>query len=398
MKKNLLKSLSLLGLAVASVAHADVNTDFGITAPQLNAQTYFLMDYNSGAVLASLNPDQHQYPASLTKMMTSYVLGQEVKQGKARNEDLVTIGESSWSQNPKFKGSSLMFLDLGQQVSLGDLHKGIVIVSGNDATVAVAEHISGSEAAYVQKMNDYVQKFGLKNTHFTSVHGLDDPEQYSSSRDMAIIAEHIIRDLPDEYSMYSEKEFTNKPTKSKPITQPNRNGLLWDKAIHVDGLKTGHTNQAGYNLVASATNNNTRLISVVMGVPTYKGREVETKKLLQWGFANFETVKSLPAGQAVSEQSVYYGDANKVQLGSVADSFVTVPKGKAQDLKARYELERKNLEAPLVKGQVVGKVVYQLDGKDVASNNLQVLQDVSEAGIFGKAWDWLALTVKSLFD
>lgn len=392
MKKTLLKSVSLCAMALSSFAYADVNTDFGISAPQLNAQTYILMDYNSGAVLASLNPDQRQYPASLTKMMTAYVVGDAIKQGKVRNSDMVTVTENSWAQ--KFPGSSLMFLDLNTQVSVGDLMKGLIIVSGNDAAVALAEHTSGSQQAFIDQMNKYAQQFGLKNTYFTTVHGLDDPNQFSSARDMAIIGTHVIRDQPEEYKIYAEKEF--KYNIKKP--QPNRNGLLWDKTMNVDGMKTGHTDKAGYNLVASATNSNTRLISVVMGVPTYKGREVESKKLLQWGFANFETVKSLPAGQAIKEESVYYGDANKVQLGSVQDSFITIPKGKAADLKARYELDSKSLEAPLAKGQVVGKVIYQLDGKDVASSPLQALQDVQEAGIFGKAWDWLVLTVKSLFN
>ncbi|WGE41913.1 D-alanyl-D-alanine carboxypeptidase [Actinobacillus equuli subsp. haemolyticus] len=392
MKKTLFKSVGLCALAFSQFAVADANVDFGISAPQLNAQSYILMDYNSGNVLASLNPDQRQYPASLTKMMTSYVVGDALKQGKVKNSDMVTVTENSWAQ--KFPGSSLMFLDLNTQVSVEDLMRGLIIVSGNDAAVALAEHTSGSQQAFIDQMNKFAQQFGLKNTHFTTVHGLDEPNQYSSARDMAIIGAHIIRDQPEEYKIYAEKEF--KYNIKKP--QPNRNGLLWDKTMNVDGMKTGHTSQAGYNLVASATNSNTRLISVVMGVGTYKGREVESKKLLQWGFANFETIKSLPAGQAVSEQSVYYGEADKVQLGSVQDSFVTVPKGKASELKARYELERKNLEAPLAKGQVIGKVIYQLDGKDVASSDLQVLQDVPEAGIFGKAWDWVVLTVKSLFD
>lgn len=392
MKKTLLKSVSLCAMALSSFAYADVNTDFGISAPQLNAQTYILMDYNSGAVLASLNPDQRQYPASLTKMMTAYVVGDAIKQGKVRNSDMITVTENSWAQ--KFPGSSLMFLDLNTQVSVGDLMKGLIIVSGNDAAVALAEHTSGSQQAFIDQMNKYAQQFGLKNTYFTTVHGLDDPNQFSSARDMAIIGTHVIRDQPEEYKIYAEKEFQYNIKKP----QPNRNGLLWDKTMNVDGMKTGHTDKAGYNLVASATNSNTRLISVVMGVPTYKGREVESKKLLQWGFANFETVKSLPAGQAIKEESVYYGDANKVQLGSVQDSFITIPKGKSADLKARYELDTKSLEAPLAKGQVVGKVIYQLDGKDVASSPLQALQEVQEAGLFGKAWDWLVLTVKSLFN
>ena len=387
-----MKSLSLCALVFSPFTLADTNTDYGIAAPQLNAQTYILMDYNSGAVLASLNPDQRQYPASLTKMMTSYVVGDALKTGKIKNSDMVTVTENSWAQ--KFPGSSLMFLDLNTQVSVSDLMKGLIIVSGNDAAVALAEHTSGSQQAFIEQMNKFAQQFGLKNTYFTTVHGLDDPNQYSSARDMAIIGVHVIRDQPEEYKIYAEKEF--KYNIKKP--QPNRNGLLWDKTINVDGMKTGHTNNAGYNLVASATNSNTRLISVVMGVPTFKGREVESKKLLQWGFANFETVKSLAAGQPVKEEAVYYGDANKVKLGSINDSFVTVPKGKAGELKARYELTSGNLEAPLTKGQTVGKVIYQLDGKDIASNDLQVLDNVEEAGIFGKAWDWIALTIKGLFD
>ena len=380
------------GLMAASTFAAAEDIQYGIAVPEVNAQTYVLMDYNSGAVLASLNPDQRQYPASLTKMMTSYVVGTALKQGKIHNEDMVTISETAWGRN--FPDSSKMFLNLNQQVSVGDLNKGIIIVSGNDACVAVAEHISGTVANFVDTMNKYVQQFGLKNTNFTTPHGLDDPNQYSTARDMAIIGAHIIRDLPEEYKIYSEKDFTfNK------IKQPNRNGLLWDKTINVDGMKTGHTSQAGYNLVASATSpNNMRLISVVMGVPTYKGREVESKKLLQWGFANFETLKTQKAGEEISKQSVYYGDKGDVKLGVLEDGFITVPKGKQADLKARYELDNKYLQAPLAKGQVVGKIVYQLDGKDVATVNLQALEDVQEGGFLGKGWDWLVLTVKGLFD
>ena len=364
---------------------------YGIASPELSAQSYILMDYNSGAVLAAFNPDQRQYPASLTKMMTSYVVGDAIKQGKISLTDTVTIGESAWGKN--FPGSSKMFLNLNQQVSVADLNRGIVIVSGNDACVAMAEHVAGSEHNFIELMNKYVAQFGLKNTNFTTVHGLDDENQYSSARDMAVIGRHIIHDLPEEYKIYAEKEFTfNK------IKQPNRNGLLWDKSLKVDGMKTGHTDKAGYNLVASAINNgNMRLISVVMGVPTYKGREIESKKLLQWGFANFETFKSLNANQSIAEETVYYGDTSKVQLGTLNDAYVTLPKGRQNDVKTRYELDHKMLEAPLAKGQIVGKIIYQLDGQDIASANLQAMSDVQEGGFFSKIWDWLVLTVKSLF-
>lgn len=391
-KKNLIQRLTLGSLALSMATVQAQDFDYGITAPQLNAQTFILMDYNSGSVLAALNPDQRQYPASLTKMMTSYVVGEAIKQGKIKDSDMVTVTENSYAKN--FPGSSLMFLDINTKVSVEDLKRGLIIVSGNDASVALAEHVSGTQQNFIELMNKYAQQFGLKNTHFTTVHGLDDPNQYSSARDMAIIGSHIVRDQPDEFKIYAEKEFQYNIKKP----QQNRNGLLWDKTMNVDGLKTGHTDKAGYNLVATAYNSNTRLISVVMGVPTFKGREVESKKLLQWGFANFETLKPLSSGQSVVEKAVYYGELNNVQIGVLKDSFITVPKGKAAELKARYVLDQKHLEAPLAKGQVIGKVIYQLNDKDIASVDLQVMQEVPEAGMFGKAWDWLVLTVKGLFD
>lgn len=391
LKKAMKKTQIALIAGLISFPALSQDMQYGIASPELSAQSYILMDYNSGAVLAAFNPDQRQYPASLTKMMTSYVVGDAIKQGKISLTDTVTIGESAWGKN--FPGSSKMFLNLNQQVSVADLNRGIVIVSGNDACVAMAEHVAGSEHNFIELMNKYVAQFGLKNTNFTTVHGLDDENQYSSARDMAVIGRHIIHDLPEEYKIYAEKEFTfNK------IKQPNRNGLLWDKSLKVDGMKTGHTDKAGYNLVASAINNgNMRLISVVMGVPTYKGREIESKKLLQWGFANFETFKSLNANQSIAEETVYYGDTSKVQLGTLNDAYVTLPKGRQNDVKTRYELDHKMLEAPLAKGQIVGKIIYQLDGQDIASANLQAMSDVQEGGFFSKIWDWLVLTVKSLF-
>ncbi|QLB12465.1 penicillin-binding protein 6 [Bisgaardia hudsonensis] len=395
MLKNIVKVTKLTFVASLFMSSTNVfaeDINYGIASPNLNAQTYILMDYHSGAVLASLNPDQRQYPASLTKMMTSYVVGDAIKQGRIHYDDTIIVGESSWGKN--FPGSSKMFLNLNQQVSVKDLNRGIIIASGNDACVAMAEHISGTEQSFIDTMNKYVSQFGLKNTHFTTVHGLDDDNQYSSARDMAIIGHHIISDLPEEYKIYAEKDFTfNK------IKQPNRNGLLWDKSMNVDGMKTGHTDKAGYNLVASAIGNgNMRLISVVMGVPTQKGREIESKKLLQWGFSHFETFKVLDSTTTVSEESVYYGDKSQIKLGVLNEVFVTLPKGRKQEVKSRYELDKKYLEAPLSKGQVVGKIIYELDGRNIASINLQVTEDVKEAGMLGKSWDWIVLTVKGLFN
>ncbi|WP_420801268.1 serine hydrolase [Phocoenobacter skyensis] len=389
--KNHLYKLGVCVMAMSSLTYANNEVDFTSTLPSLKAKTYILMDYNSGQVLASLNPDQRHYPASLTKMMTSYVVGSAIKQGHISYDDIVTVSNDAWGY--KFPGSSKMFLNLNQKVSVEQLNRGIIIASGNDACVAMAEHVSGSQEGFINIMNQYVKKFGLKNTHFATVHGLDNPKQYSSARDIAIIGSHIIRDLPEEYKIYSEKEFTfNK------IKQRNRNGLLWDKSMNVDGMKTGHTDEAGYNLVASATNDNMRLISVVMGVSTYKGRERESKKLLRWGFSNFETFKLLKAGEALVDQSVYYGTQNNIKLGSFKDHYITVPKGKKSELKAHYKLESKALKAPLVKGQVVGKIMYQLEGKNISSVDLQVMSDVAETNIFGQAWDWVVLTVKGFFE
>lgn len=388
-KKTVLLTVVSLCCMSSALAQNEI-TKFDIPVSQINAKSYVLMDYHTGTILAAKNADERYAPASLTKMMTSYVVGDAVKQGKIRHDDVVTVSENAWGKN--FPGSSKMFLNVNQQVSVADLNYGVVIASGNDACVALAEHLSGNEQAFVNVMNQYVQQFGLKNTHFMNVHGLDIDGQYSSSYDMAVIGAHLIRDLPDEYSIYSHKDFT-----FNNIKQNNRNGLLWDKTLQVDGIKTGHTDQAGYNLVASAVNGNTRLISVVMGVDTYKGREVESKKLLQWGFNNFETLAPFKANTAVSEQSVYYGKESKVKLGTVDDSYITIPRGKMTELKARYQLNDTVLKAPLVKGQSVGKIIYQLDGKDVATVDLQVLEPVEEAGIFGRIIDWIILTIKSFF-
>lgn len=367
-----------------------VDNPYNISPPAINAQTYILIDYNTGTVLASKEADQRQYPASLTKMMTSYVIGNAIKKGQINNNDMVTIDNESWGKN--FPGSSKMFLNLNEQVSVRDLNQGIIIVSGNDACVAMANYLAGSQQNFINLMNQYVKQFGLKNTHFETVHGLDHDGQYSSARDMAIIASHIIHDLPNEYKIYAEKKFTH-----NKITQYNRNGLLWDKSINVDGLKTGHTDKAGYNLVASAYNPNMRLISVVMGTDSKKAREVESKKLLQWGFANFEEVKPLSANQVVSEQPVYYGTMDKVKLGSLKNVYLVIPKGRSMDVKAEYKLEQKHLEAPLSKGQTIGKIIYQLDGKNIYQTNLQVMENVPQGGIFSRIWDWIVLTIKDIF-
>lgn len=387
-----IKSITLgivIAINAASVAHADdVNINTMIpSAPQIDAEAYILIDYNSGKVLAESNADARRDPASLTKMMTSYVIGQALKAGKIGQDDLVTIGQDAWATgNPVFKGSSLMFLKPGDQVPVSKLTRGINLQSGNDACVAMADHVAGSQDAFVNLMNTYVKQLGLKNTHFLTVHGLDAEGQFSSARDMAFLGQALIRDVPDEYAIYKEKEFT-----FNNIRQLNRNGLLWDTSLNVDGIKTGHTEAAGYNLVASATEGQMRLISTVLGGRTFKGRETESKKLLTWGFRFFETVAPLKAGKEFASEPVWFGDADRVELGVEKDVYLTVPRGRMKDLKASYVLTSPEIHAPLAKNQVVGSINFQLDGKTIDQRPLVVLNEMKEGGFFGRMVDYIKL-------
>lgn len=375
--------------AAFSAAHADdLNIKTMIPGvPQIDAESYILIDYNSGKVLAEQNADARRDPASLTKMMTSYVIGQAMKAGKFKETDLVTIGNDAWATgNPVFKGSSLMFLKPGMQVPVSQLIRGINLQSGNDAWVAMADFAAGSQDAFVGLMNSYVSALGLKNSHFQTVHGLDAEGQYSSARDMALIGQALIRDVPNEYSIYKEKEFT-----FNGIRQTNRNGLLWDNSLNVDGIKTGHTDKAGYNLVASATEGQMRLISAVMGGRTFKGRETESKKLLTWGFRFFETVNPLKAGKEFASEPVWFGDNDRASLGVDKDLYLTIPRGRMKDLKASYVLNTTELHAPLQKNQVVGTINFQLDGKTIDQRPLVVLEEIPEGNFFGKIIDYIKL-------
>lgn len=390
----IMKRLALttaLCTAFISAAHADdLNIKTMIPGvPQIDAESYILIDYNSGKVLAEQNADVRRDPASLTKMMTSYVIGQAMKAGKFKETDLVTIGNDAWAWatgNPVFKGSSLMFLKPGMQVPVSQLIRGINLQSGNDACVAMADFAAGSQDAFVGLMNSYVNALGLKNTHFQTVHGLDADGQYSSARDMALIGQALIRDVPNEYSIYKEKEFT-----FNGIRQLNRNGLLWDNSLNVDGIKTGHTDKAGYNLVASATEGQMRLISAVMGGRTFKGREAESKKLLTWGFRFFETVNPLKVGKEFASEPVWFGDSDRASLGVDKDVYLTIPRGRMKDLKASYVLNSSELHAPLQKNQVVGTINFQLDGKTIEQRPLVVLQEIPEGNFFGKIIDYIKL-------
>jgi D-alanyl-D-alanine carboxypeptidase (penicillin-binding protein 5/6) len=358
-------------------------------APQIAAKGFVLMDYNSGKVLAEKEMNTQLHPASLTKMMTSYVIGQELKRGNISPQDEVTISKNAWAKN--FPDSSKMFIEVGTKVTVDELNKGIIIQSGNDACVAMAEHIAGSEDAFVDLMNAWAKSIGMTNSHFANVHGLDNPNLYSTPYDMALLGRALIKDVPDEYRIYSEKKFTY-----NGITQYNRNGLLWDKSMNVDGIKTGHTSKAGYSLVSSATEGKMRLVAVVMGTKSANARKSESKKLLSYGFRFFETVNPHKTDETFVEEKVWMGDKDAVALGVNQDTYVTLPRGQAKNLKASFVLE-KQLEAPISKGDVVGKLYYQLEGEDVAEYPLLALEDVQEGSLFSRLWDYIVLLFKSFF-
>ncbi len=395
MKKNLL-SASVFTLFTATTVFITLPAAFAEqapAAPQIDAKAWILMDYNSGKVLTEHQADDRLDPASLTKMMASYVIGQALKSGKINKDDMVTVGKDAWATgNPVLQGSSLMFLKPGDRIPVSELNKGIIIQSGNDASIALADYVAGSQDSFVGLMNNYVKALGLQNTHFKTVHGLDSDGQYSTARDMALIGQALIRDVPDEYAIHKEKEFTfNK------IRQYNRNRLLWSTNLQVDGIKTGHTSGAGNNLVASAVDGDQRLISVVLGTATDAIRFRESEKLLTWGFRFYETVTPIKAGKPFATQRVWYGERSEVNLGVAKDAAITLPKGQLKNLKASFTLTQPQLTAPLAKNQVVGTIDFQLDGKSVDQRPLVVLEEVKEAGFFGRIWDFIVMKITGLF-
>ncbi len=358
-------------------------------APQIAAKGYVLMDFHSGKILAEKEMDTKLSPASLTKMMTSYVIGQELERGNISLNDDVVISKNAWAKN--FPDSSKMFIEVGTSVKVADLNRGIIIQSGNDACVAMAEHIAGSEDAFVDLMNAWASSLNMTNTHFANVHGLDNPNLYSTPHDMAKLGQALIRDVPEEYALYSEQKFTY-----NGITQYNRNGLLWDKSMNVDGIKTGHTSNAGYSLVSSATEGQMRLVAVVMGTKDANARKSESKKLLSYGFRFFETVAPHKQGETFVEERIWMGDKSTVALGVNEDTFVTLPRGQAKSLTASFVLE-KELKAPIKKGDVVGTLYYQVENEDVAQYPLLALEDVEEGSLFSRLWDYIVLLFKGLF-
>lgn len=355
-------------------------------APQLAAKSYVLMDAASGQVLVEHNGDERLPPASLTKLMTAYLATLEINRGQIREEDKVHVSEKAWRT-----GGSRMFIQVGSQVSVSDLLHGVIIQSGNDASVALAEHIAGSEDAFADLMNQQAQRLGLTNTQFRNATGLPHPEHYSSAHDMAKLARAIIYDDPQHYAIYKQKEFF-----WNNIRQPNRNLLLWRDPT-VDGLKTGHTDEAGYCLVASAERDGQRLITAVFGTSGEEARSAETQKLLTYGFRFFETRTFYEKGQALTRARVWKGAENEIEAGLRENLTLTVPRGRSQQLQATLQLDRQ-LMAPIEQGAVIGKVEVRDGDKVIHTADLIALEGVEQGGFFARIWDSIRLFFYGLFN
>ncbi|MBA4503446.1 D-alanyl-D-alanine carboxypeptidase family protein [Marinobacterium marinum] len=347
--------------------------------PQVSARSYLVMDADTGHIIAADREDERFAPASLTKMMTSYIVEYEISKGNIAEDDLVLVSEKAWRT-----GGSRMFIQEGTQVKVGDLLRGVIIQSGNDASVALAEHIAGSERAFADLMNQHARLLGMDDTHFVNATGLPADDHYSSAIDLAKLAKALITRFPDHYAIYSQKYFTY-----NNIRQPNRNQLLW-RDNSVDGIKTGHTDDAGYCLVASAKRDDMRLVSVVMGTDSEEARSRESQKLLAYGFRYYRTHQLYTAGQVLENSKVWAGSRDQIRLGLKEDLAVTVPRGKTDQLEASIELD-KVIKGPVAQGQELGKVRVSLGGETVTTVPLVALESVEEGGLFKRIWHAILL-------
>lgn len=346
----------------------------GQSIPLLENKAWVLMDFNTGQLLASSNPDEPLPPASLTKMMTSYLVEQGLKSGKLKPDEQVTMSESAWCRGGK-DGDSCMFVPLNAQASLMDMLRGVVVASGNDASKALAEHMGGSQAGFVTLMNAEAAKLGMTKTHFENADGLPGAGHKASARDLGVLAAAIIRNSAEYYPIYAEREFTY-----NNIKQGNRNALLYTDPT-VDGLKTGHTDEAGYCLVASSKRNGMRLISVIMNANSKQARADQTRVLFNWGYANFEEATPAQAGATLTNAKVLYGVVPEVAAGVAKAWTLVVPKGQAAAVKTELTLNP-GLEAPIAKGAVIGKLVASANGKALGEVPVVALADVERAGFF----------------
>lgn len=353
--------------------------------PQLAAEGYLLIDAATGTSLVEFNADQRLPPASLTKIMTSYVAEKEIERGTITLDDEVDVSVKAW----RMEGSR-MFIQEGTKVRLADILRGIIIQSGNDASVALAEHVAGSEEAFADVMNQYAQQLGMKDTHFVNATGLPDENHYTTASDLSRLTVALINEFPEHYKIYSEKYFTY-----SDIRQPNRNRLLM-RDSSVDGVKTGHTEAAGFCLVASAVRGDMRLVSVVMGASSEEGRAAESQKLLTYGFRYFETARLYRADEALRQVRVWGGQHGSVKLGLTADVVMTIPKGVRDELQAQIQIQ-KEIHAPIEKGDELGSLTVSLPDKDDISVPLTALNGVQEAGLLARIWDSILLFFVSIF-
>ena len=353
-----------------------------VPPPPVNAASWILVDLASGQTLHSAKPDEKRDPASLTKLMTAYLTFAALKQKSITMEQSVTVSNRAW----KAEGSR-MFIEPKTPVTVDQLLHGMIIQSGNDASVLLAETVAGSEEAFAQAMTREAQRLGMKNTSFVNSTGLAHPQHYSTAADIALLASAIIRDFPDYYPLYSIKEY-----RYNNITQPNRNRLLWTDQ-YVDGMKTGFTDTAGYCLVATAKRGPRRMLSVVLGTASDSARAIESQKLLNFGFQFYDTPRLYEKNQMVATLPVWKGTANELKAGFTDDLFLTLPKGVGPKLKVAMEAKAP-LTAPIALGQNVGTLKLVLDGKPIAEYPVKALEEVPQAGIFGRAWDTIRLWFK----
>ncbi len=356
-------------------------------APEIAATSFILMDGKTGHVIVEGNADEPLPPASLTKIMTSYIAAEEMQRGNLKLTDQVHISEKAWSTQ-----GSKMFVAVNSTVSVEDLMRGIVIQSGNDSSVAIAEHIGGSEAAFADMMNQYAELLGMQNSFFMNSSGLDTEDNYNimSARDLAILARAVVYNHPEFYPMYAEREFTY-----NDIRQPNRNTLLFrDRAV--DGIKTGHTEAAGYCLVTSAARDGMRLIAVVMGAASEAARAEETQKLLTFGFRYYETHHLYSSNQIINNVPVWSGAQQAVDLGIAEEVFITIPRGRVAEMTATMSVAE-TIKAPLEQGQVMGTITVALDDDLLYQGNLIAMQAVEQGGMLKRFIDWLTLFFTNLF-
>ena len=379
------KSALAAALLVPSISFAATVLS---SPPELNNKSYVLMDYETGQILASKNENEKLAPASMTKMMTSFIIEQKLLAGELTEDEKVRMNESAWCRGSS--SESCMYVPLNGTATALEMLRGIIIQSGNDASKAMAEHIAGNEGTFVHMMNTEAKRIGMTNTSFMNSTGMPAEGHYSTAKDMATLAQHIIHDSSKYYPIYSEKEFT-----FNGIKQGNRNALLYTDPS-VDGLKTGHTDEAGYCLTTSAKRGPMRLIFVIFGAPSMQERATQTREILAWGYANFETKNVQAANQVLAKSKVWFGKESDVQIGLAETFNVTMPKGQANAIKTQLVVQPK-LTAPLKKGQVVGKYVASLDGKVIAEKPLVALKDVEEAGFFARMLDHIKQFFSNLF-